>query len=405
MTLRPSTKQLLLEVGVLLVFSLIVEASILLMARGGAFTPKTSQTLVSKTRAIGVDQGDEALLSTLSSGLTRVIITWEQVEPAPQAFNYAALDPIKNLSSKGVSVIVALEARSSWATTCSQDQTTVKKSCSPINSSEYQGFVGAVAKNLKGKSVGYEIESSLDNDGFSGNFDEYIALLKVAATAIHAGDRSAKVYTATLETDPANQIKTLSAQANSSFGGVVLAAFGAIPDTLASAKTMRAQLANKQLIVLIGGPDIKDQPTDETTQAAQVVAKTIGALSAGADKVLVYKAKIQTDGSIRQKTLGLQTAQGGTTLAQTALEQLIRLTQGYNKISIFSKAPQIVRFSFSDDRLPLYTFWSAQDGSITPPADLNGRIRLFELNGKVTTQTDGSITIGAQPLLAQAISQ
>lgn len=123
----------------------------------------------------------------------RILIPWNNVEPANNYFYWAKVDALVNAAySRNMGILGVLNSTPAWAVAPGQPA----PASPPVSTAEYAQFVGAVAKRYAGKISAYEIWNEPNASTFwypSPDPAAYTRLLQAAYPAIKAADPNATV--------------------------------------------------------------------------------------------------------------------------------------------------------------------------------------------------------------------
>jgi cellulase (glycosyl hydrolase family 5) len=131
----------------------------------------------------------------LGVAIVRVELPWEQVEAAPDQFDWRRVDKVVEAAHAGkMQVLFTLRSISSWATTVEADRKDLYHHASrPKAMADWERFVSSLARRYKGQDVHYEIENEVNSNFWAGSLSDYLELLEASYRAVKAEDPQARV--------------------------------------------------------------------------------------------------------------------------------------------------------------------------------------------------------------------
>ena len=129
---------------------------------------------------------------------TRIIITWEEIEPEKNQFDFSFFDlQIDELCEANVTPVVTIKSKSSWATKISEKETydNISTSAVPRNWDDYENFIEVLINRYKDRVKYWQIENEIyeDSQYWAGSNEEYLEMLKHAYKTIKSIDLESKV--------------------------------------------------------------------------------------------------------------------------------------------------------------------------------------------------------------------
>ncbi len=127
----------------------------------------------------------------LGSHLTRVYLTWNQVEPQPGTYDWSAVDALLGQLEPGDELWVTVVTASRWAT---RQPTDFLPASMPRDVAAYQLFLGALVSRCRGAVAFWQCNNEPSNAGlWSGSAADYAELANVFARTVSNADPAAKV--------------------------------------------------------------------------------------------------------------------------------------------------------------------------------------------------------------------
>ena len=146
-----------------------------------------------ESRSLGGVRRDLALLKSAGARVLRVSIGWDGVEPERNRYDFAFWDAFVDLAVReyGVTLIPYIAYTPRWAS-AGNDSEFWKTP--PLELAEFAEIVELLAERYRGQVHSWEIWNEPDNrDYWIGTVDDYAALLKAGAEAVHKASPEAKV--------------------------------------------------------------------------------------------------------------------------------------------------------------------------------------------------------------------
>jgi Cellulase (glycosyl hydrolase family 5) len=135
-----------------------------------------------------------------NAGSIRIDLRWQEVEPRPGVFDWAAVDKVVDAATANrIDVLLTLRAISNWGTTSAADRRDPYRGASlPRDMQAWEAYLFALALRYKGRNVAYEIENEPNSDFWNGTMQDYLALIRASYSAIVHGDPQARVLSGAL---------------------------------------------------------------------------------------------------------------------------------------------------------------------------------------------------------------
>jgi len=342
--------------------------------------------------------------------INRWEIRWDHVEPKANTWNFAANDAaVQSSQAYGIQVLGILIGTPGWAVIRGQRPGNgVPQGLSlPYNDPRnlWAGYVRATVDHYKGQVTYWEIWNEPDLSFFwTGTPDDYFRLLKVSYLVIKQVDPGARVIMAGMVVPDLSFLSHVlddarSAPGSQQFHGyfdiAAWHAYGPAKALYANILRVKQLLATKGFstnplwITEDGFP--ASNPNGEPRQAAYVLETIAYALTAGANKILIYRASDDPT----PKTWGLLTASGQPRMAYVSFQLAARFLAHSRAIS-YSPTSQLERFVFYQSDRRVTMLWNRQvaDAYATIAADSQDA-NIVDWMGNVTARSapDGQLRL------------
>lgn len=160
----------------------------------------------------------------LGATVSRIYLTWNQVEPEPGRYDWTAVDALLAQLDPADQVWVTVVSASRWATVVPSD---FLPASSAKDMTAYRLFVAALVAHCGGSISYWQCNNEPSNAGlWSGSAEAYAAQAEVFAKAVRSADRSAAivlggcgydVLSAPLESEPRKFFDTVLARSGDAF--------------------------------------------------------------------------------------------------------------------------------------------------------------------------------------------
>ncbi|RYE09260.1 MAG: hypothetical protein EOP22_10090 [Hyphomicrobiales bacterium] len=231
-------------------------------------------------------------LRALGSRLTRVFLSWHQIEPQPGVHDWSAVDALLGQLEPGDRLWVTVVSASRWAT---HQPTDFLPASLPRDAGAYQLFLGALMSRCNGKVAFWQCNNEPSNPGlWSGSAAEYAELAAIFARTVRQADPKARVVLggcgfdvlgSTEDSEPRRFFDQVLANAGDAFDLFDVHLYDApqrIPSHIEDARRMMAAHGIDRPIVVgeYGGPTLLGLPElDSVMQSVMAEALASGAPS------------------------------------------------------------------------------------------------------------------------------
>lgn len=117
-------------------------------------------------------------LSSSGAKWANITVTWEEVEPGLEKYDFSKLDQKLN-EFRRTPILLTVLANHSRLTICSDENNNA--SCPPRKTEEYESFLQNLIKHLQDRVMFIQIEKDLSKNNWQGTDDQYLELLKTAS--------------------------------------------------------------------------------------------------------------------------------------------------------------------------------------------------------------------------------
>ncbi len=131
----------------------------------------------------------------LGAGIVRIDLPWEQIESAPNEFDWSKIDLVVESARKNrIQVLFTLRSISSWATKVqARPEDLYHHASLPKSMADWEQFTRSLAARYKSRGVSYEIENEVNSNFWTGSLADYLELLKASYRAIKPEDPDTRV--------------------------------------------------------------------------------------------------------------------------------------------------------------------------------------------------------------------
>ncbi len=127
----------------------------------------------------------------LGGGLTKVYLTWNQIEPQKGQYDWTAVDAFANQLNHPEEGLISLYSSSPWA---GKRPVALLPASPAKNLDEYYNFVKALVQHCHGRVKYWQNDAEPNSPTFwSGTREEFVEQLKVFYKAVKDGDSTATV--------------------------------------------------------------------------------------------------------------------------------------------------------------------------------------------------------------------
>jgi hypothetical protein len=311
------------------------------------------------------------LVAAAGARVNRWEFRWDRVQPKPGVWNFAADDPAVDASlAAGIAVEGILIGTPAWATAAGQKPGNGLPRGLGLSAADpgnlWASYVRGVVLHYRGEVRTWEIWNEPDLGFFwSGSADDYFSLMSVAYDVIKGVDPSATVVMAGMVVPDLAFLTRVVVDAQNVVRGGGDAPFDAAAwHAYGQASLLYTNLLRiRQMLSAHGftGTPVwvtedgfpASNPNGEPRQAAYVLQTILYALSAGAEKILIYRASDDTG----PKTWGLLTPGGQPRMGYVALQVAARYLAHAQAVT-YEPGGSVERFAIYEPGRRVTVLWT-----------------------------------------------